>query len=380
MRQAASLLALLALALSLAGCAGQKAILTDELPDSATPVVELRQTPFFPQIEYQCGPAALATVLVASGVNVTPGQLVGQVYLPERKGSLQAEILASARRHGRLPYLIDPELSALIAELNGGRPVLVLLNLALDLLPAWHYAVVIGYDAGTDTVLLRSGTTERRTMSASRFLSSWRKANSWAVVVLEPGEMPAGADSQRYVHAAAGLERAGQPQAARDAYTAALKRWPDYPEILFGLGNAEYALRRFEAAERAYLLLLRKHPGYVPGWNNLATLLSERGCTAPALRSVEQALRRAPGNSPFRETLETTRREILERQRSGATSGTDCLRSLPGEALKEQEPGVSMRNLPGIRSRVPETFQVTVSRDAAVRRPGTFSRGQARSP
>ena len=348
MRQAAWLLASLVVALSLPGCAGQKAVLTDYLPDSATPVVELRQTPFFPQSEYQCGPAALATVLVASGVNVTPEELVDQVYLPERKGSLQAEILASARRHGRLTYVLDPELSALIAELHAGRPVLVLLNLALDLLPAWHYAVVIGYDTGTDTVLLRSGTQERRTMPANRFLSSWRKANYWAVVTLEPGAMPVAVDSQRYVQAAAGLERAGRPQAARNAYTAAVKRWPDYPAALFGLGNAEYALGRFEAAKRAYLLLLRKDPGYVPGWNNLATLLSERGCTDPALRSVEQALRRAPGDSPFRETLETTRREILERQRTGAENGSDCLRSLPGEDLKEHEPEVSMQNLPGI--------------------------------
>ena len=42
--------------------------------------LELRDTPFFPQEEYQCGPAALATVLAASGVAVSPDDLTGKVY------------------------------------------------------------------------------------------------------------------------------------------------------------------------------------------------------------------------------------------------------------------------------------------------------------
>ena len=54
--------------------------------------VELTTVPFFPQEEYQCGPAALATVLTWTGVNVTPAELAPQVYLPERQGSLQLEI------------------------------------------------------------------------------------------------------------------------------------------------------------------------------------------------------------------------------------------------------------------------------------------------
>ncbi len=327
-------LRILALALLLAGCAGREALLREHLPDdSAASVVELRQTPFFPQSAYQCGPAALATVLVATGVNVTPDALVDQVYLPARQGSLQSEMLASARRHGRLPVILEPDLSALVAELRGGSPVLVLLNLGLDWLPAWHYAVVIGFDVGTDTVLLRSGTQSRRTMPAKAFLRSWRKADFWAVVILAPGSMPVADDPQRYLQAAAGVERAGELEAARTAYAAALLRWPDQPTALFGLGNTEYAMGRLERAENAYLRLLREDPGYVPGWNNLASLLAERGCVVPALRSIERALQRTATDSPFRETLEATRREILVRARTGlAANEVACARSLPGDA------------------------------------------------
>ena len=71
--------------------------------------LELQNVPFFPQKAYQCGPAALATVLAASGIEVTPGELEPKIYLPQRRGSLQLELLAASRRYERLPYVIDAE-------------------------------------------------------------------------------------------------------------------------------------------------------------------------------------------------------------------------------------------------------------------------------
>ena len=86
----------------LAGCAS--APQTEQLLQKSTGLpdhIELSQTPFFPQERYQCGPAALATVLTYSGVNIDAGALADEIYLPSRLGSLQIEILASSRRHGR---------------------------------------------------------------------------------------------------------------------------------------------------------------------------------------------------------------------------------------------------------------------------------------
>lgn len=57
---------------------------------------ELLETPFFPQDAYQCGPASLAMVLNSQGVEVSPQHLQALVYLPQRKGSLQAEMLAAS--------------------------------------------------------------------------------------------------------------------------------------------------------------------------------------------------------------------------------------------------------------------------------------------
>jgi len=72
------------------------------------------------------GPAALAMALNAAGVAVTPEALIDQVYLPERKGSLQVEMLASARRHGLMAYELAPELKDVLAEVAAGNAVIVL--------------------------------------------------------------------------------------------------------------------------------------------------------------------------------------------------------------------------------------------------------------
>ena len=71
-----------------------------------------------------------------------------QVYLPERKGSLQVEMLAAARRHGMVSYQLAPRFEDMMREIAAGTPVVVLQNLGV-FSSGWHYAVAIGYDYQT---------------------------------------------------------------------------------------------------------------------------------------------------------------------------------------------------------------------------------------
>ncbi|MET0987939.1 MAG: hypothetical protein ABW034_21275, partial [Steroidobacteraceae bacterium] len=98
-RQTGLALRVLVILLATSGCQSSLRSLPDDLPER----VELEQVPFFPQAEYQCGPAALATVLEAAGVATTPDALVPIVYLPARKGTLQTELVAATRRFDRIP-------------------------------------------------------------------------------------------------------------------------------------------------------------------------------------------------------------------------------------------------------------------------------------
>ncbi|MDW8252235.1 MAG: PA2778 family cysteine peptidase, partial [Myxococcales bacterium] len=198
----------------LAGCAGPQArALLAQPPAALAERVELEEVPFHPQELYQCGPAALATVLAHSGAAVTPEALVPEVYLPARGGSLQAEMLAAARRHGRLAYPLAPQLADLLAEVAAGTPVLVLQNLALLPPARWHYAVVVGYDLAREEIVLRSGTTRRLALSLAAFERTWARAGRWAMVVVPAEKIPVTAVEERYLAAAVALERSA-PEAA----------------------------------------------------------------------------------------------------------------------------------------------------------------------
>lgn len=302
-----------------AGCAGR-------VPRLTGPAVELEATPFFPQAEYQCGPAATATVLSSAGFTTTPDALVPEIYLPARRGSLQTEIVGAARRYGSIPFVIAPGLRDLVAELRDGRPVLVLQNLGLPFSPVWHYAVVVGFDPGLDRLVLRSGTEPRQQVSVRRFLQTWKLAGNWGLVALRPGELPADPDPMRYLKAVAAVESVGLHDNARRAYAAALERWPSHPVAMLGLANSYHALGRYDEAVRHYRSLLVRAPDHVIARNNLAEALAALGCYAEALDAIDEALASPAISDALRNALIATRREITERQHGDAGSRCRLLR------------------------------------------------------
>jgi hypothetical protein len=281
---------LLCATLLLGGCALSPPLLRQHPPEDAADPVEVGGVPFFPQKDYQCGPAALAMLLAGSGADVSPEVLTPQVYLPGRQGSLQAELTAAVRRHDRLPYPLRGGLQTLLAQLRAGHAVLVLQNLGLKTYPRWHYAVVIGYSASDDELILHSGTTPRLHVPARAFVRAWEGGDRWALLALRPGELPAEPDPDDYLAAAAALESTGHLDAARRAYTAAAQRWPENSIARLGLGNSLYGLGETGAAELVFRELLEKDPGHAVARNNLAQILLERGCVAQARAVIAPAL------------------------------------------------------------------------------------------
>ena len=301
-----------AAALVIAGCAARGPVLAPAAAGTGGRV-ELESTPFFPQERYQCGPAALATVLSAAGAAVTADSLVPEVYIPGREGSLQAELVAATRRHDRVPYILPPTLDALLATLDGGLPVLVLQKLGAGPLPGWHYAVVVGYDAWHDHFVLRSGTEQRKEMSARHFLATWDRAERWALVAVQPGELPPAPDFARYMEASAGLEAVGRLDAAALAYEAAAQAWPAESLPQFALANLSYARGDLAAAEQGFHAAVRLNPKDAAARNNRAEVLRALGCPTVARREIEVARALAAGG-PLSATVEATARAIASHE------------------------------------------------------------------
>lgn len=299
----------------LAGCVGlpQSEALRAEGGAGLPPRAELGAVPFFAQEEYQCGPAALAMALNAAGVAVTPDALIEQVYLPARKGSLQVEMLAGARRHGLLAYELAPELKDVLAEVAAGNAVIVLQNQGLWAFhPYWHYAVVIGYDLEKKQVLLHSGTRARRPMPLGLFEFLWIDGQRWAMVALAPERLPASAREASFATAAAALEKAGRIAEANRAYAAMLQRWPDNLIAMMGLGNTAYALGRLAEAEKAFGRATAAHPLAAAAFNNLAQTLADQGKLEAALEAARRAVSLGGASLP---AAQSTLEDILKQPR-----------------------------------------------------------------
>lgn len=320
-RRCAGLLAC-ALAVLVTGCAQlvpQTVALRDAWPEGVPRTIELTSVPFFPQEDYQCGPAALATVLAHAGANVTPDPLVQQVFVPARKGSLQLEMLAAPRTYGRVSLQLAPRYADVLREVAAGNPVVVLQDVGLmsPMLPEWHYAVVNGFDYPSGTIYLRSGRNPRQEMPFTYFEREWMASNYWAMVVTPPERIPATATEDGWVNAVIAMARVGSADAALKGYEAALGRWPGDLPATIGLANIHNDRGDHARAIAILQGAQAKHPQSAVVTNNLAQALSDAGRNAEALAQIDKV---SDPHGPFAAEIKSTRALILQRmaqQRAG---------------------------------------------------------------
>ncbi len=276
--------------------------------------IELEHVPFYPQKDYQCGPAALATTLVHYGVKVTPEVLVEQVYVPARRGSLQVEMLAAPRRYGMVSYQLAPRFEDLLREVAAGVPVIVLQDYGVWPFSLWHYAVVVGYDHPNGELVLRSGEKHRLSMPFGVLEYTWKESNYWAIVTVPPDRIPVTATESGYLAAIVAMERVASGGAATLAYATFLQRWPENLTASIGLANGLYAQGKLQEAAAILRRATDRHPDSVPVLNNLAQTLSDLKRDDEALAIIERAL--ALGGA-FAEAVRETRELILRRMNAG---------------------------------------------------------------
>lgn len=289
------------LCLLLVGCAAtpqtdkllQMQSFNASLPEKA----ELNDVPFFPQKKYQCGPAALATMLTYQHIHTTPDQLTDKVYIPEREGSLPIEMIVTARSFGLMTYKLSPQLSSILKEVSHGHPVLVFQNLSFSFWPMWHYAVVVGYDINKSEIILRSGTTKRHVVGLATFERTWQRAKHWAYVILNPAQMPTTVEVVPYLQAVSDLEQAGFAKKALSAFKLAEHKWPDNSLVSMALANAQYQAGNFHQAIKRYQQVIHAEKTNVQAWNNLAYALHAAKCPAAASKAISCAKRIAPDDA-----------------------------------------------------------------------------------
>jgi len=285
----------------LAACATpyQTHQLRNSTPDIPS-TIELTSVPFYPQLDYLCGPAALATVINQVAQLTTPDQLLPLVYIPGLKGSLQIELMAATKHYGLLAVQLDGHLESILREVAHGNPVLVMQNLGLESYPFWHYAVVVGYDLKSEQIILRSGEIQRLVRPFSVFERTWERAAYWSMVVVPPDKIPATATEDKYISAAIAFESSGLHQSVLSAYKSGIQRWPGSFVLQMGLGNAYHALQDYKLAEKAFRTAIDLNPLRAEAWNNIAFALIKQGKKHQAIEAVDQAINLQPDDIEYK--------------------------------------------------------------------------------
>lgn len=145
----------------------------------------LENVPFFPQEDYQCGPASLAGVLNYWGVHVPPQDITRDIYSRSARGTLDMDLVFYAERRGLKAILYKGSREDLKERINSGYPLIVLVDLGFWVYQQNHYMVVIGYHE--NGVIVNSGREQNKVLSWDGFLGSWERANFWTLLISGKG-------------------------------------------------------------------------------------------------------------------------------------------------------------------------------------------------
>jgi hypothetical protein len=176
----------LLLALSLTGCAGS-------VPASFYPPVgaaRLADVPFFPQLDYQCGPASLAGVLNYYGKRITPEEVAHAIVRKNIRGTVTIDMVLYAREQGFSARWFNGSVGEIVEAIDDGTPLIVMVDYGFSVVSQNHYMVVVGYDS--KGIVANSGASRGTHISWSDFLPTWEKAKRWTLLIEPKDSIKAG--------------------------------------------------------------------------------------------------------------------------------------------------------------------------------------------
>jgi predicted double-glycine peptidase len=156
-------------------------------PRTGEEAVTIGGVPFFSQEAYQCGPTALAIVLdywyQKTGTDkwLTPEQIAADIYSPTAKGILGIDLVLYGRKTGFEALQYSGNVADLRERVDGGTPVIILVDYGLSFYQSNHFMVVTGYSHSG--VIVNSGRHENQLISHRELDRIWKKTDYWSLVL-----------------------------------------------------------------------------------------------------------------------------------------------------------------------------------------------------
>jgi tetratricopeptide (TPR) repeat protein len=283
---------------------------------SVPPAAEVRQSvaerrvvgrsvdgvPFVEQEPLGCGPAALSAVMAYHGVNVTPADIHSGELMPSSVGSATYELALAARARGlfardiRFPCKEDSSpMRRLIALVDEGIPVIVLVRTGFPMFRSYHYEAIVGYDDTNGYVLYQDGYTPDGVDTYASFQDDWHDGDHWALVVFPPEKELSFLTAEDRIELGALCEEKGSWEAAERHYRIARVEKLEDRRAALGLASALSHLGRRDEAAAVFEEMLRSQPDDPRALNNYALHLLRNNID---LARAEALARRARAASP----------------------------------------------------------------------------------
>jgi hypothetical protein len=167
------------LCLAFSSCASSSAPVPVSFQAGSSRII--KSVPFFPQEDYQCGPAAMAAVLNYRGVKRTPEEVAAAIYSKSARGTLNFDMVFYAEKKGLFARQYPGNLADLKYRINKSHPLIVMVDYGFLVYQKNHFMVVVGYDSGN--VVVHSGKDSFKRVPIDDFLKTWQKTNNWTLLI-----------------------------------------------------------------------------------------------------------------------------------------------------------------------------------------------------
>ncbi|WP_144393345.1 PA2778 family cysteine peptidase [Pleionea sediminis] len=263
----------------------------------------IERVPFYAQQQFYCGPTVLAEALSFYGNTVSPEEVAPLMFVPEKEGTFQIELVAAARSKGYLAYQTRGELNDIIQLVSDNKPIIVFQNLSISWFPQWHYALVVGYDLEKQSFTLYSGTYKDYEIPFDVFERTWQRGQFWLLAIVPPDKSSRYFDSFVYTSAAHDLISTNQRVNGVKALKTATKQWPNYWLPYFLLGN-HYLSSNLKESLKWYALGIKGGVEEAAYFNNYAYALLKSQQLSDAKSVIAKAIALEPNNENIKDTYQ----------------------------------------------------------------------------
>jgi tetratricopeptide (TPR) repeat protein len=316
--------------LLVAGCASLSHRVTPPASPSSAESIYLEQLPPIAQRAYQCGPAALESVLRYWEQPVDADELRQALITPGARGVLNFALANYPRTRGVWTEVHQADQDALRTWLEQGIPPIVMLRVGPWGAPVYHFIVVRGLNDRDGIYYANVGDAAPHAIRYETFQRRWQDAGYWCLIVVPAERVDWDLTAAQAGELALLLEQTGRLELAERWYRTALKDEPGNQALRFNLANVHLRARNWDAATTIYRELLRESPQWGQVSNNLAWIALEEGKPEETVRLIEQVFKAgAPRDYDILDTLGLAYCR-LKQQEAGQAYFAEALQNTPG--------------------------------------------------